>query len=62
MAKIIVLSAKTFIEQKTGNGFKLKVLVDIEVYSQEDYDILKKAEIDGLIDMDGNSIILKNNN
>lgn len=61
MAKVIVLSAKRFIEQKTGNGFRQKVLVDIEVYSQEDYDILKKAEMDGLIDMDGNKIILETN-
>lgn len=62
MAKIIVLDAKRFIQQKTMIGRKLMILVDIEVCTQEDYNLLQKAETDGLIDMQGNKINLENNN
>lgn len=62
MTHIEVIEAESFV--KSINRYSCRrntpqcFLVDIHCYSKEDYEILKQAELDGVINMYGNEIIL----
>jgi hypothetical protein len=56
MAKIVCYDARYILDKCKKDV--LNYMVDIEVFTQKDYDLLTQAEKDGLINMFGNKIFI----